>query len=269
MCELLALSFNHPVRPVFSFPSLLKGCWRHWDGWGLGYYPEGSKSAQVFKEPYTGIRSELAAFLQNHQGLRSDIFIAHIRKSSRGHNIFDNTHPFSRYYSAREWLFAHNGTLPKRKNLLNRIYFPIGDTDSELAFCTLLNRMKAKRIKPATRRRYNGYTDLDFDFIYEALRDINGTDKGSFNVIFSDGQYLFCYRDRAGARELNYLRREYPFHSTTLRDQDIEVDLQVVKEREDRGYVISTQPLSDENWISFRDGEMIVFRGGEIVTRRQ
>jgi predicted glutamine amidotransferase len=151
----------------------------------------------------------------------------------------------------------------------NRTYFPLGDTDSEMAFCSLLNRMKRERIKSATRRQYNGFTELDFDIIYETLLEINGTGKGTFNCIFTDGIYLFCYRDIDGARKLNYLHREYPFHSTLLRGTDVEIDLQVTKGgNDDKGYVIATQELSDEEWIAFKYGEMIVFRGGEIIAKR-
>ncbi len=98
--------------------------------------------------------------------------------------------------------------------------------------------------------------------------EINGVGKGTFNTIFSDGTNLFCYRDIQGRRELNYLRREYPFHSTALRDCDIEIDLEVAKGRDDKGYIVATQPLSDEDWQSFRHGEMIVFSGGEIIAKR-
>ncbi len=268
MCELLGINFNHPVRPAFSFPSLLKGCWRNWDGWGIGFYPEGSKSVQIFKEPYTGITSDLAAFLQNYNGLHADLFIAHIRKSSRGDNVFHNTHPFSKCYGSREWVFAHNGTIPKKKLLQRQTFFPVGDTDSEHAFCTLLSLMKQKRIKSATRSKYNGFNEQDIDIIYETLLEINGTCKGTFNCLLSDGVYLFCFRDIRGARKLSYLHREYPFSATTLRNCNFKIDLQVAKGGNDRGYVIATEPLSSEDWIPFRYGEMIVFRGGEIVARR-
>jgi predicted glutamine amidotransferase len=269
MCELLGMSFNHPVRPKLSFPGLIKGAWYNTDGWGVGYYPEGSRTAQIFKEPYNGDASQLAAFLENYERLWTKLFIGHIRKASRSDNVHHNTHPFSRYYGNREWLFCHNGTLPKRKTVPGQTYVPIGGTDSELAFCTLLNKMKRQKIKSATKSRYTGFTELDFDYIYKALRDINGTGRGSFNVIFTDGVYLFCYRDKYGARKLNYPHREYPFHSTLLRGTDVEVDLLVTKDgNDDRGYVIATQELSDEEWIAFKYGEMIVFRGGEIIAKR-
>jgi predicted glutamine amidotransferase len=158
--------------------------------------------------------------------------------------------------------------LPKRKTVPGQTYVPIGGTDSELAFCTLLNRMKRQKIKSATKSRYTGFTEQDFTYIHQALRDINGT-KGSFNVIFTDGKYLFCYRDRNGARKLNYLHRKYPFHSTMLRGTDVEVDLQVTKGgNDDKGFIVATQELSDEDWQSFKHGEMIVFRGGEIIAKR-
>jgi predicted glutamine amidotransferase len=235
MCELLGINFNSAVRPIFSFPGLMEGSWYNRDGWGLAYYPHNSKTAQVFKEPAIGITSELVAFLQNYEGLWANLFIGHVRKASKGGSHHHNSHPFTRYFGSREWVFCHHGTLPIRKTVSRQTYVPIGDSDSEEVFCDLLNSMKRAKVKSATRKRYTGFSEQDFDYIYKALVHINGTE-GSFNCIFSDGIFLFCYRDKHGQRELHYVQRKYPFHTTILRDNDFEVDLEVMKGNDDRGY---------------------------------
>ena len=96
MCELLGLSFNTPISPTFSFKGLITRSYHHCNGWGLGCYPGGSKSAQVFKEEVSGATSVLAKFLAEFSDLRSKTFIGHIRKASQGVESYDNTHPFNR-----------------------------------------------------------------------------------------------------------------------------------------------------------------------------
>ncbi|MBM9514692.1 class II glutamine amidotransferase [Desulfogranum marinum] len=261
MCELLALNFNKPIQPKFSFPSLLLGCDWNPDGWGIGYHPDG-KGAVVFKEPVPGNESELAAFLQHSHLLKSETFILHIRRASRGMVSYENTHPFFRHYCGTEMIFAHNGTLVTRTPL-NINYQVIGNTDSEQAFCTLLGEMEKKDIIPRRRGGLQYFSDENLEKIYEILFDINR--HGAFNCIFSDGFNLFAYRDKKGARDLHYVKREYPFSSCRFRDSDIGVDLNVHKGSDESGYIIASNPLSDEEWEEFNPGQMIVFSRGKQV----
>lgn len=265
MCELLALSFNQEIRPSFSFSGLLMGSEYHADGWGIGYFPEQSNSAMVFKQPVTGQYSELAEFLFTYRGLRSKTFVAHIRKSSKGRLSHDNTHPFARNFNGREWLFAHNGTLHKPTKLKPLSFMPTGDTDSERAFCFLLSQLKKLKIKSVVRSKYVGFKSNDFWSIYDILTDVNVQADGAFNVIFSDGTFLFCYRDVIGARKLYYLNRAFPFAHTEPRDSDLLVNLNIEKSRTERGFIVSTTPLSTEDWLSFKPGQLLVFRNGAKV----
>ncbi len=265
MCELLGLSFNQPIRPSFSFSGLLMGSEHNADGWGMGFYPEQSNSAMVFKEPITGQYSQLAEFLCSYRGLRAKTFISHIRRSSKGRLCHDNTHPFSRHFGGREWLFAHNGTLQSSTKLKQLSFKPAGDTDSERAFCFLLSQFRKQKIKPVFRGKYIGYTDNDLWSIYDILTNINVQADGAFNVIFTDGTFLFCYRDIIGARRLYYLERKYPFAKAELRDGEMIINFNLEKGRTERGFVIASAKLSSENWTSFKPGQLLVFRNGQKV----
>jgi len=266
MCELLGMCFSNPVHPVFAFHGLLNDSWSNADSWGLGYYPHNSKTAQLFKETYASTSCDMAEFLSNYNGLWGDLFIGHIRKSPRRNLAHHNTQPFNRYYASREWLFCHNGTMHNLTRLPGKAYVPVGDTYSEHFFCELLIQLKTNRISPVFQNRYHGFTDIDFSYIYRLLQNINNSNNGSFNCIFTDGVYLFCYRDKKGAGELSYLNW-HPFNSSGLRDDDVKIDIQEPQNFTNRGYIISTIPLSGREWTSFKNGEMIVFRNGEIVAR--
>jgi len=50
-----------------------------------------------------------------------------------------------------------------------------------------------------------------------------------------------------------------------LRDDDWEVDLGAEKDPGQRGYVVATQPLTDERWEALAPGALVVFEGGDIV----
>src|SRR4029077_2603680 len=69
--------------------------------------------------------------------------VAHVRKKTRGRASLENTHPFKRVLWGRHWVFAHNGTLPKVKKRKLVLEEPVGETDSEHAFCWMLERIRA------------------------------------------------------------------------------------------------------------------------------
>ena len=68
--------------------------------------------------------------------------IAHIRKATKGVVALENTHPFMRELWGRYWIFAHNGTLEDFAPQLRRAFRPVGSTDSEHAFCCMLETLR-------------------------------------------------------------------------------------------------------------------------------
>jgi predicted glutamine amidotransferase len=53
----------------------------------------------------------------------------------------ENTHPFVRELWGRYWVFAHNGDLKGFQPRLHGAFRPVGDTDSERAFCWLMQEL--------------------------------------------------------------------------------------------------------------------------------
>ena len=146
MCELLGLSSNVPATVNVSLPKLaehgrVSGTYN--DGWGVGYY-EGA-DVRLMKDSAAVGDSEWIQFIASHN-LRSQLVIAHTRKATRGTRSYPNAQPFVRELAGRAHLFAHNGDLPGifKSNAFQADRFnPIGETDSELAFCVLLDQMAA------------------------------------------------------------------------------------------------------------------------------
>src|SRR5206468_75456 len=129
---------------VFSFSGLRQRGGRtgpHADGWGLAFYD--GRAARVFLEPQPAAHSPLAEFLA-HNPIKTMLAVGHVRRRTRGAMALANTHPFMRELWGRQWVFAHNGTLKRIwRRKLGR-FEPIGDTDSEHAFCALLDGLQRR-----------------------------------------------------------------------------------------------------------------------------
>lgn len=157
MCELLgmsalrATSVNHSLA-LFRPRGGEVG--PHADGWGLAFY-EG-RAARVFKEPIPAAESRCLGFIAEYD-FQSPVVIGHIRKVNPAAvgPASANTHPFARELWGRSWVFAHNGRLPGVKEdprFASRRFRPMGDTDSEQAFCCSSgSRTPAKGVRGVRR----------------------------------------------------------------------------------------------------------------------
>ena len=112
------------------------------DGWGIAFARD--REAFLVKEPHPAFDSAWVKFIAQ-QPIKTTTAIAHVRYATRGQHTMENTHPFRRALGRRTHLFAHNGTLTGIEQTTDKAalrYLPIGETDSELAFCTLLSRLE-------------------------------------------------------------------------------------------------------------------------------
>ena len=244
MCELLGLCFNkeYPVRLAFS--SLKAGATENPDGWGTAWYDE--YGSQIIKESRPALRSRLADEFQEHLGVRSRIFLSHIRRATRGKVGYINTHPFYRRLNQKTWLFAHNGTIDTGQlSFPSNKFTPIGETDSEFFFCSLLSWLSHDGIQLADN---DGFTLL-----------------GTLNLIFSDSKNLFVYHDSSGYLGLHYVQRQAPYKVVKLRGQYLTVNLAKVIDPDARGYIVASRPLSDEDWKRIQPGQLLIFSEGNSI----
>src|SRR3954452_12741514 len=218
MCELLGMECNVPTDIVFSFSGLaLRGGARgpHADGWGLALYEK--RSVRTFLEPAAAANSALAAYIRKNP-IKTLLAIAHVRKRTRGPVNLANTHPFVRELWGRHFVFAHNGTVRGIKSSpdVRGRFRPIGSTDSEYAFCALMNRLER-----AFPKGYPSASALA-RAVARAGRDLG--ERGTFNFLLADGTQLFA----RCATKLCYIVRKAPFAKATLADDDLAVDFSTV-----------------------------------------
>ncbi len=251
MCELLGMECNVPTDIVFSFTGLrCRGgkTGPHADGWGLALYD--GYVARVFLEPSPAAHSPLARFLSEN-AIKTLLAIGHVRRRTRGPTCLANTHPFVRELWGRHWVFAHNGTLRHvRRRKLGR-FTPIGTTDSEYAYCYLLETLRSS---------FPSYPKSVKE-LWQAIAEVGGElgRDGTFNFLLGDGRHLYA---RCATR-LCYIIRKAPFGLASLADEDVRVDFSTVTTPNDRVAVIATAPLTNnEVWTQGRPGELWVFDGG-------
>jgi len=136
-----------PADICFSFTGLVKRGGQtgaHVDGWWITFY-EG-KGCRSFKDSRAASESAIAEMVQNYP-IKSCTVVSHIRQANVGKAGLENSHPFSRELRGRAWTFAHNGQLEGSEQLGLGFYQPIGDTDSERAFCWIsgVNAVRSRR----------------------------------------------------------------------------------------------------------------------------
>jgi len=223
----------------------------HKDGFGIAFF-EGL-GARLFVDAQ-GARVSPVAEMVRRYPISSHNVIAHIRKATQGRVALENTHPFQRELWGRYWVFAHNGDLKGYAPRLHGSFRPVGDTDSERAFCWLMQELaKAHASVPSVAE------------LSATLRELvpGIAAFGTFNFMLSNGQALWTHC----ATRLSYLVREHPFRAARLSDEDLSVDFAAVTTPNDRVAVIVTEPLTcNEAWTPLAPGELAVFRDGARLT---
>jgi predicted glutamine amidotransferase len=249
MCQLLGMNANTPTDVMFSFTGLATRADEHKDGFGIAFF-EG-RGLRHFVDHHSARASPLAELVQNYP-IRSDNVIAHIRKATQGQISLENTHPFQRELWGRYWVFAHNGNLTGFNPRLHAAFRPVGQTDSELAFCWLMQELaKAHCSVPSIEELSHTLREL--------LPQLNR--HGTFNMLLSNGQALWAH----GSTHLHYLLRRHPFGRAQLQDEDLSVDFAAQTTAQDRVAIVATEPLTrDETWVAFAPGELKVFVDGAL-----
>lgn len=265
MCELFAMSARFPTTVRLSLDELARhggGTGPHRDGWGVALLDEGD--AVLIREPEAASESRWIEFLDARLP-RTELAIAHVRKATQGARTLRNTQPFGRELGGRMHVFAHNGMLAgldADKRSGDRRFRAIGETDSELAFCALLDRLA-----PMWDR---GTPSLD-----ERLRELRGfaaelRGRGPANFLYSDGEVVVAHGHErtqgngvVSAPGLHVLCRSCTAGSDAVPLAGVSIDREALQEVA----LVASVPLSGESWEPLAAGELAVLRHGRVVQR--
>jgi predicted glutamine amidotransferase len=267
MCELFGMSSDRRATTRLSLMALAEHggiSGPHKDGWGVAYY-EGA-DVRLIKDAEMAAGSDWIRFLEGHD-LRSSMVIAHIRRATAGERSYRNTQPFARELAGRMHLFAHNGWLPDIDRLpefRSRRFHAVGETDSEWAFCVLLDRLAEIWTQP------NDIPSLDtrmavVSSFAQSLRPL-----GPANFLYCDGDTLFAHghrRKQAGSSKAAppglWLLQRWCHEG----EHGFAADGVAVVGTGQRIALLASVPLSNEPWLALSEGEVVAVSSGQLVTR--
>ena len=279
MCQLLGMNCNAPTDVTFSFRGFAQrggNTDQHADGWGIAFFEGGKtddsldpthhhrdsqstndKGLRHFVDHQPACTSPVAELISRYP-IKSRNVISHIRKATQGRVALENCHPFVRELWGRYWVFAHNGDLKGFAPHLHASFKPVGQTDSERAFCWIMQELaKSHAALPPV-------AELSI-----TLRELAAhiAPHGTFNFLLSNGQALWAHSAiQAAAQGLFYVERAHPFAHATLSDEDVSINFADHTRPSDKVAVIVSAPLtSNESWTPFALGELKVFLGGELA----
>ena len=238
----------------------------HKDGWGIAWYAE--RDVRLVKETEPAAGSACVRFIREHP-FSSSLVVSHIRKATQGEPALRNCQPFVRELGGAMHVFAHNGHLAQtrlRQRLVLGAFRPVGETDSEWAFCALLERLSklwrgARRAPPLAQR---------FAIVAAFARDIRAL--GPANFLYADGDALFAHGHRrvhadGGIRPpgLHLLSRRCRAGEGRLVTEGLSIDSRGVGEQ--HVVLLASVPLTEEpGWRPLDEGELICARRGKLTS---
>jgi glutamine amidotransferase len=262
MCELFGLSSLVPTTVTMSMRVLAhRGSHAAGlgDGWGIAFHM--GDDALLVRQPDPADESPWIDFVGRHP-VTAPIVISHIRRATQGEVALRNTQPFMRELGGRMHVFAHNGKLPAVEALFvndPHRFRPVGATDSEAAFCALMDRLA-----PVWRGGLAERTDrlrviADFAAV---LRSV-----GPANFLYTDGELLVAH----GHRRIQPDRSVAPPGLWRL-ERHCAVDPEALAasgiglQDEQAVVLFASVPLTDEPWVPLGEGELAVACQGRLLS---
>jgi predicted glutamine amidotransferase len=227
----------------------------HSDGWGIAYYDD--------REPHVERNASAA-----HHGLHfsnaaervySPTVISHVRLATVGIPTVENCHPFR----FGNWVFAHNGTVQGINQLRPMLFDEmsvdlqngiVGDTDSELLFHWLMQRLLRHRVvDEKSCLSLNESVDViaeSLTLLDQRCLDAEPRKPAKLNTVLTDGHVMIASRLR---NSMHWAHRD------GIRDCEI-CGIPHVNHQPGFHYkavVLASEPLSHEQWTEIPDGSIV------------
>lgn len=273
MCELFCLSSRRPTRATFSLRHFAahgtSGYGRNVDGWGVAFH-EG-RDVRLYKEPEPAGGSPWLGFIEQ-QSLPTRLLISHVRRATVGANSHANTQPFLRELGGRMHLFAHNGgfdDIAARFDAAAYRFRPVGETDSERAFCLLLERLVPLwegAAAPSLAARLAAVEAFAAE-----MRPM-----GIANFLYSDGEFVFGHghrrtqADGVVAPPGLWLRHRHRVEGSGAGPASSGVTIHAnglsPAEGPQEMALLASVPVTADQWRPLAEGEIVVLSAGELVS---
>jgi glutamine amidotransferase len=164
--------------------------------------------------------------------------------------------------------FAHNGDLPGIEELYHLDpagpFQPVGNTDSELTFCLLMERLGGLWASSQGIPSLHSRRVVVADFASEVGK------LGPANFLYSDSEALFVHGHVRTQVDGSLQAPGLHYISVTCNHGIGHSELASIKlesERLQRVTLVSTVPLTEGDWQPMHAGELLVLKAGEIIDR--
>jgi len=167
----------------------------------------------------------------------------------------------------RAHVFAHNGHLPSLSGARSvglKRFNPIGDSDSEVAFCILL-----EQLTPLWRRTNVPSLSDRLGVIRAFAAQMR--ELGPANFLYTDGDALFAHGHRRTQDNrtiappgLWLLKRQCGCDKDALVPSGVSIDS---TGSEQRIVLLASVKLTDEPWQPLDEGEVLAVRNGNVIAR--
>jgi glutamine amidotransferase len=247
MCRLLGVFANKLVDFIFSLDRFQIFSELNPDGWGVGWYEGDLPKFHKEKIPASDERSMLPKLSQKK---RSQLFIAHVRRSTGTVPAKVNSHPFCH----DNWLFAHNGSV-QRAHLLSSLEKEYsmaikGETDSEVFFYYIMQQIsKLDNVVKGVREAVNAAKEKSYS---------------GLNFLLSNGQQLFAFRGFAHSPHyytLYWLKRDPsepgPFEFLS---KETKLLLRSKSLKSERAALVCSEKLTQESWSEIKSDTLLEIR---------
>lgn len=230
MCELFGVTSREPIEVNNYLNKFVDRSDEQPHGWGIATLH--GNEAILEKEATQASKSQYLGKKLSNPIIENNLF-AHIRYATIGNVEKYNCHPFTyEDWTSRRWTLIHNGTIFEYKDLEDYINVQEGDTDSErilLHIIDLVNHKTMSKGAPLTaEERFNMIDTL-------AVKLSKGN---KLNFLLYDGEYTYVHTNYQDS--LHYLDKN-------------------------GAVIISTKPLTDENWVNFPLYTLQVYKNGQLV----
>ena len=234
MCELFGFSSDKEELVNDYLKEFYSHSDKHPHGWGLAYLSEGQmciekESLQASKSNY--LKEKLST------PIYSNMTLAHIRFATIGNVYRKNCHPYhKRDNFCRRWTLIHNGTIFDYPKLRNYIKCQSGDTDSERVLLYIVDQINSAQKNLCRPLSF----EERFSLLDKLTADLSKNNK--LNLIIYDGEYMYIHTNYKNS--LFYLERY-------------------------NSIVISTQPLSNDEWKNVPFTTLTAIKDGSFVAKGQ
>ncbi len=257
--DIIAISLDSGSSPSINLklPNRTPGANTY--GWGFAWYPDDYCSAMVTKSPSTRGEQVTVDAITDWSSFRSTVFFCKIRGSSDGYS-YTEAQPFSRSFAGKDWIFTHNGDLNKPElmkfqDLQNPMLEPLGRTDSEEAFCTLLSLLQKENVRKLS--------DLSPSVLLSWFQRFDQL--GSADMFLSDGSSIACFHGSQSPKNMYHLRIQPPHNRDTLISESAEIKFDDPRDTYRTASIVSSMPFTNGNSDQMQGGQLLIMKRGVIV----